>query len=238
MGWNMLTGEWLPFIDALPNHEMCAVCGAEIAKQHEQSERRGHLIKQWHMEDHEDMRLVTYQSQNETQKLALKAATVLAERWKTTPRGGLWLWSTSFGLGKTHLLYALLWEALNIGLTIAVYDEPTLLESIKATYKDTPGEHTSETEQKILQQASDADVFGFDDLGRGYVKNGSSAWLQDILYRIFNRRFDRGLPTIVTSNMSPADLSTRIGGAATSRLYGLCPKPIRLDGQDWRRREG
>ena len=57
-----------------------------------------------------------------------------------------------------------------------------------------------------------------DDLGTESVqKNGQDAWLQDIVYDILNKRYNKNLPTIFSSNLTFDDLK---------KDKGLLPKTI------------
>jgi len=230
----MLGGYWDPEADKT-GHDVCKVCLAANEELDRLHRRRSVLIGKWSMETYAHMRLKNYRPVTESQQLALDSAQGLAEHWKGDLEGSIWLWGRQYGLGKTHLLYSLLWEALNQHKTIAVYDEPGLLKDIRDTYSDSD----SKRKQKdILDEAMQVDVFGYDDLGRGYVKSVSTDWYQDILYQILNERYNSKLPFLLTSNDPPETVRKRIGGPQYSRLVGMCPKPIEIQGMDYRRKGG
>jgi len=197
---------------------------------------RDDQIEFWKLDDgkHHEMRLTNYRPQNKSQGQALAAAMALAKHWDTRMTGSLWLWSDVYGVGKTHLTYGLLWVAVNQGYSIAVWDEVTLLGQIRETYSE--GNGSVWTEEKLLAKASDVDLLAWDDMGRGSVKPVSMPWYQAIVYKVLNARFDRDKPILVTSNMAPRMLQNHIGGAAYSRLRGLCPVEFRIEGEDFRAR--
>jgi len=235
MTWNVVLGTWNPFTDRMLYRDICVSC-RELEKQAITAvERKLALIEEWGLDTgkHRDMRFSQYRPRNDSQRAALAAAQGLAGVWKKKLAGSLWLWSNNYGLGKTHLTYSLLWEAAQLGYTIAVWDEVSLLTEIKATYQPENG-NTKWTEDKLLKHASTVDVLAWDDMGRGYVRTQSTAWYQGIAYNVLNFRYDSARPIIVTSNRTPESLLRHIGGAAYSRLKGMCPVPLEITGADYR----
>jgi DNA replication protein DnaC len=69
-----------------------------------------------------------------------------------------------------------------------------------------------------------------DDIGR---ERSASSYVRDFIEGLVRARYDRGLPTIVTSNMSYEDFNETWGAQAVSFLREAC-KLIRFAGEDRR----
>ena len=60
-----------------------------------------------------------------------------------------------------------------------------------------------------------------DDLGKEHVTTDSRPWAREKFYRLIDRIYEsRAL--LLTSNLTPEQIETHLGGAAWSRLVGLC----------------
>lgn len=154
----------------------------------------------------------------------LKAAITQIVAWYKQPAGGLVL-AGGYGCGKTTIARIVL-HAVGGPIPIIIWDgpqpesvrnaafygEPGLLEEIRASY----GDDSSGSEGAIVSQAQRAKLLILDDIGAGYVKDESQRWYEDILWRILNERTDK--KTLLTTNLTPPELQSRIGGRAWSRL--------------------
>ena len=234
-----ITGKWNPYTNRAIGRDYCNDCVEADRQAFNAQMERDKQINKWKLNDgtHQHMRLYTYTPSNKSQQEALQAAKMLTDVWKDgIVAGGFWLHSRQFGVGKTHLAYSILWVAANLGFSVAVWDEVTLLAKIKATYGENNGKSWSE--DSLLTEMATAKVVAWDDMGRAHVRTQSLPWYQAIVYNVLNARYDAQLPTIITSNLTPNDLRDRIGGASYSRLRGLAPIPIQLIGNDYRMRSG
>jgi DNA replication protein DnaC len=84
-----------------------------------------------------------------------------------------------------------------------------------------------------LPSLYEADLIVLDDLGREKVTD----WATERLYVLVNERYNRVLPTIVTTNYAPSELVERGYDALVSRLMEGADA-IRIDAEDYRRRAG
>lgn len=82
----------------------------------------------------------------------------------------------------------------------------------------------------ILDDLSSVDFLIIDDLGTERITDYAAESLYLLVDR-WHRNCKSGL--IVTSNLNPSDLASKIGDKIVSRLMEICP-PIRMDGQDRR----
>lgn len=76
-------------------------------------------------------------------------------------------------------------------------------------------------------------VLVVDDLGAAK----SSEWVEEVNYRLINTRYERGLPTVCTSNVPVKQLADHLGDRVTSRLTEMAQRVV-LEGSDRRRTGG
>lgn len=76
-------------------------------------------------------------------------------------------------------------------------------------------------------------VLVVDDLGAAK----GSEWVEEVNYRLINTRYERGLPTVCTSNVPVRELSEHLGDRVTSRLIEMAQRVV-LEGKDRRRASG
>ena len=89
--------------------------------------------------------------------------------------------------------------------------------------------------RKRTPQPADADPRGdvlllLDDLGAAK----SSEWVEEITYRLINRRYNLMLPTLITSNLRISDLRAYLGDRVASRLAQMTTR-IAFETADRRR---
>jgi len=136
------------------------------------------------------------------------------------------------GTGKTHALAALLIAAQGRFIAGRLVTISALLESLRATFGG------RETEQQWLALYASVPLLGIDDLD----KLRATEWSASALFSVVNRRYERELPILITSNASPDQLLARtfaatpdVGVAIVDRLVGMAPQWVRLAGRSRRR---
>ena len=60
-----------------------------------------------------------------------------------------------------------------------------------------------------------------------------SDWAKESIYRLVNRAYEAGVPTVVTSNLTFQELADRIGPRTVDRLVEMC-RPIKMQGESRR----
>jgi hypothetical protein len=98
---------------------------------------------------------------------------------------------------------------LTAGRPVVWANVPKLLEQVRRSF-DAP-----DTAPTGLEHAP---LLVLDDIGA----EKPSEWVEERLYCIVNERYESGLPIIVTSNHTPAQLGGRIGARLASRLREMC----------------
>lgn len=128
------------------------------------------------------------------------------------------------GTGKTHEAFGAVRELTESGA--AVSWRFVTAADLYALLRPRSGSD-SET---VFRQHADARLLVVDDLGA--AKN--SEWVEEINYRLINHRYQEELPTIITSNLAPKNLTTGLGERVASRLAEMTTRVV-LTGSDRRR---
>ena len=149
-----------------------------------------------------------------------------------------------WGVGKTHLVFALLNQIINelkpdqngkIYTPFYFTTEPDLLLRIRNTYKRNNDD--SETEDDIYTQINKPLLLVIDDVGK--IVPSDLAFLQRVYFQIINQRYNDDRPIIITTNLDLKQLSQYIGVACADRLYEMCGKGniVVMKGESYRQRE-
>lgn len=114
------------------------------------------------------------------------------------------------GLGKTHLSLSIAKEVIEKGFNVA-YD--SIVNYLRMIEK----EHFGKADTDTLQTLLNADLLIMDDLGSEY----ESSFYVSSIYNIINTRLNKGVPTIINSNLSPSELQKRYDERIVSRLIAM-----------------
>ncbi|MFK0045476.1 ATP-binding protein [Streptomyces sp. NPDC090741] len=131
------------------------------------------------------------------------------------------------GVGKTHEAYGAVRELAITGI-VARWTVVTAAD----LYAQLQPRHGIDSEAEF-QRYSKASILLVDDLGAG---GKISEFTEGINFRLINHRYENQLPTLITSNVLPKDLSARLGDRVTSRLVEMCQR-VPITGHDRRRGE-
>lgn len=154
----------------------------------------------------------------------------------------------AYGVGKTHLVYALVHRLLaetpaiktmrhivvdsltqervivdqvvRLRCPVRVLTETELMARIRATFDS----ERSETEEEVFTDYKTCDLLIIDDVGK--VKPRDVSFLQSVYYRILDWRYANTLPMIMTTNLDLQHLEAHIGGACADRLIQMCGKNV------------
>ncbi len=121
----------------------------------------------------------------------LRAAYDAALAFARHPHGWLLL-SGGFGVGKTHLAAAIANEVTGRGDEALFVLVPDLLDHLRASFS--PG--SEEPYDELFDRLRNTPLLVLDDLGA----ESPTAWAQEKLFQLFNHRYLRRLPTVITTN--------------------------------------
>lgn len=128
------------------------------------------------------------------------------------------------GTGKTYQAYGAV-RALSLSGLVCRWQFATAAD----IYARLRPRHKVDSEEEFRTIAN-ASLLVIDDLGAAKT----SEWTEEINYRLINHRYERELATLITSNVSVADLKNAIGDRVTSRLAEMTRRVV-LKGDDRRR---
>ena len=130
-----------------------------------------------------------------------------------TPRSGNLLFIGRTGLGKTYLSVAIAQEVLRKGYSVQYAPAQTLIDRFERV------RFSRNATQEDLDSTNDllhCDLLILDDLGAEFINQFS----QSVLYNVINERLVESRPTIISTNLDPAQLSKAYAERIVSRLIG------------------
>ncbi|ALR90249.1 DNA replication protein [Clostridium butyricum] len=130
------------------------------------------------------------------------------------------------GNGKTYLSNCIGNRLLNNMVPVICVGINQLLERIRQTYS----RYGQDGEDTVLRGLALADLLILDDLGT----EQSTEWSISRVYNIIDSRIRNGLPIIISTNHTIADLEKRYSKRTISRLTEVCT-PIKFTGEDIRK---
>lgn len=108
----------------------------------------------------------------------------------------------NYGCGKTHLAAAIANVALNRDTRVLFANVPDLLDHLRSTF----GPHSEVGYDSRFETIREIPLLILDDLGT----ENTTPWASEKLYQIINHRYNRRLPTVITSNREPLNIEPRI----------------------------
>lgn len=110
----------------------------------------------------------------------------------TRPPGRWMVFVGPVGVGKTHLAMAIGNACINANIETLFATVPDLLDHLRAAFAPT----SAVVYDTLFQRLRTCELLILDDLGA----ERSSSWADEKLFQLFNYRYNRCLPTIVTMN--------------------------------------
>ncbi|MFI8643864.1 ATP-binding protein [Pseudomonas iridis] len=149
---------------------------------------------------------------NPAQQIALDACIDYVDDFSKHRREGrCMLLLGKVGTGKTHLAIAAVNHLINECMVKAIYRTVgTVIGDIRATFSD----RTGESESYILREIIGADLLVLDEVGA----TKQSEFELATLFSIINGRYEQCRPTIIVSNLAPAELNDALGARCVDRI--------------------
>lgn len=138
---------------------------------------------------------------------------------------GLILWSGSTGTGKTLLASVLMKTLMVKGYDGYFTQFNEMIDTFTAGWRD-EGERAW-----FIKRVRNAPILVVDDIGK--ESKGRSNYVDSMFDMVMRHRVASGLPTIITTNLTPDDLASGYGRFVNSLLTEQCEK-VEVPGSDYR----
>lgn len=157
---------------------------------------------------------------NDTAYTTMAAALDTCRRYVQAPFGWLYLYGPT-GVGKSHLLAAVVKALAAQGHTALYASEPDLFRYLRDGYNRHKAEDDAEfvDADERMRALQRVDVLFLDDVGtahRGKTMGPAASWADAQLIDLFYQRHGKERLTLITSNMHVDDLEARV----RSRING------------------
>ena len=130
------------------------------------------------------------------------------------------------GTGKTHVSTAIAREVIHQGYDV-IYDSiHNIISDFEADHFRSPYSKAETKSDKYLE----CDLLIIDDLGTEF----STQFTISCIYNLINTRMNRGIATIISTNLDPGELSSKYEGRIYSRLVGKNSTVLKFEGRDKR----
>ena len=127
------------------------------------------------------------------------------------------------GLGKTHLSSAVAGRVIERGYDVCYESAPNVFSHFEQE------RFVRDGDERKTDRYFECELLIVDDLGTESITQYSVS----CLYNLINTRINRGLSTIISTNLTPAELVSKYTDRITSRLMGEY-HPLRFSGKDIR----
>ena len=130
------------------------------------------------------------------------------------------------GTGKTHISTSIAGALIHEGYDVIYDSTQNIISDFEADrFKSNYGREESRSEKYL-----ECRLLIIDDLGTEF----SNAFTVSTLYNLLNTRQNKGLPTIISTNLSPDELARKYEDRIYSRIIGSGCKVLPFEGKDKR----
>ena len=168
--------------------------------------------------------LAGYVPATQMQERALRACRQWRDAMPANRGEGLIL-SGPCGVGKTHLMAALLLEGVALGWSVRYVTVAEMIRSIRATWAD-----RARSEDDVIRELVGVRLLAIDELG---VQAGSESE-HGLLHAVIDARLRACRPTLYGTNLTAQELPGSIGERVLDRLRQAC-RMVVIDGDSHRK---
>ena len=205
---------------------MCHCLREALLKENIKSSGIGKLIER---QSFENFDFTHYEDENIRRRMEYNysVAKNFAEKFGEGDKNLLFIGST--GTGKTHLSTAIAKTVIEKGYEV-LYDSAQNIVAAFETdrFKSGYGPYEPKADKYM-----ECDLLILDDLGTEFVNQ----FTVSCLYNLLNTRINKGLCTVISTNLSPDELSSKYEDRIYSRIVGSDSQILLFSGKD-RRLEG
>ena len=204
--------------------KMCSCLKQLLITKNIQSSGMGNLIDK---QSFDNFNLDVYKNNPEVHarmERNLKLAKAYADNFASR-RGNLLLIGTT-GTGKTHISTAIAKAIISQGFDV-LYDS---VQNIVNDFERDKFKSGYNSAEQVSEKYNECDLLIIDDLGAEFVTQFSVS----ALYNLINTRQNKGLSTIISTNLSASELAGKYEGRIYSRIIGADYTVLRFEGDDRR----
>ena len=201
---------------------MCSCLREMLIRENIKSSGIGRLIER---QSFENFSLTVYEPEaREIMEKNLAVAKAFAENFGKEEKNLLLIGPT--GTGKTHISTSIAKVLIEKGVEV-LYDSAQNIVSAfeKDKFKSGYGAYEPEGSKYL-----ECELLILDDLGTEFI----SQFTVSCLYNLLNTRMNKGLATIISTNLSPAELSEKYEDRIYSRIVGQDSRILLFKGKDKR----
>lgn len=209
------------FIDGV---RMCRCFREELVKATIASSGIGNLIEKQSF-DNFDLNWYKDNPDNyEQMRLSLSVAKNYCKNFSKS-KGNLLLIGKT-GTGKTHVSTAIAREVINLGYDV-IYDS---VQNIISDFEDDRFRRGYNDDELKTEKYLECDLLIIDDLGTEFTTQVTVS----CIYNLLNTRYNKGLATIISTNLSHDELARKYEDRIYSRIVGIGTKVVPFAGRDKR----
>ena len=206
------------------NGKMCSCFREALLKENIKSSGIGALIEK---QSFDNFKLDIYDDEDTKKRMErnYNAARDFAENFGKTEKNLLLIGKT--GTGKTHLSTAIARTVIESGYEVLYDSAQNIVAAFEQDrFKSGYGAGYEPRGDKYLE----CDLLILDDLGTEFVNQ----FTVSCLYNLLNTRLNKGLATVISTNLSPEELSQKYEDRIYSRIVGAGSKILLFGGKDRR----
>lgn len=207
------------FIDGT---KLCGCLRELIIKGRIESSAMGKLIEKQSFDNFDLERYSYDQKVYEKMKANLAAAKNFVRNFSSSSDNLLLIGST--GTGKTHISTAIARELIHKGYDV-IYDST---QNVISDFESDRFRNNYGREENKSDKYLDCRLLIIDDLGTEF----SNQFTVSTLYNLLNTRQNKGLPTVISTNLSPEELRAKYEDRIYSRIIGSDCRVLVFTGRD------
>ena len=210
----------------LPDMKMCACMKKLIVSENIKESGMGRLIEE---QCFDNFRLDAYKNDPDAYTLmeyAVRVAKAYAEGFGSKYKGKNLLLIGKTGTGKTHISTSIARVVIEQGFSV-LYDSAQNIIDAFETDKFKSGYGYSDP---VAEKYLECDLLILDDLGTEF----STPFAVSCLYNLITTRRNKGLSTIISTNLSADELAKRYDDRIYSRIVGQDYTSVYFKGNDYR----
>ena len=200
---------------------MCSCMREALLKENIKSSGIGHLIDK---QSFENFSLNVYGEDREFMQSVLMIAKNYAETFGKDSKN--LVLSGKTGTGKTHISTSIARVVIERGFDV-IYDSA---QNIISAFEDDKFRSGYNRQESSAEKYMDCDLLIIDDLGTEFI----TQFTVSCLYNLLNTRLNKGLATVISTNLERAELERKYDDRLFSRIFGTDSIQLRFFGEDRR----